>query len=303
MKNSEEQGLFDRLTRHESMFSKGQKRIAQYVKEHYELVASETAARVGQACQVSESTVVRFAILLGYDGYPEFQSALLEELKQSLSIPQRMNVFAKLGAEEKSDFLAYVYDHDIQMLRKARKDRDPQAFHACVDALLSAKRIFIVGVRSSAPLAQFLAYYLSLFLPDVRAILPGASSEMVERLLPMDMDDVLLGISFPRYSARTVRAMAFAQSRGAAVVGITDQNNSPLAAYCDTLLTVPCDMLALADSLTPAFSLITALIAGAAERVPDKVAASLNFLESASESFNQRVQEPERSQWEAEYES
>lgn len=295
--------VFTRLETAEPYFSKAQRRLAAYIREHYETAAVETAARMAKACQVSESTVVRFAIQLGYDGYPEFQAALVEDLKQSLSLPERVNLMNYLDPAKKADFLGYVYEHDIALLRRAKKDRDMDAFEACVEALLKSGRIFIVGVRSAAPLGQFLAYYLSLFLPDVRQVYPGASSEMVERLLPIGENDMLLGISFPRYSSRTLRAMAFARSRGATVIGLTDRPSSPLASYCDTLLTVPCDMLALADSIIPAFSLVTALIAAAADRSADRIQEHLDLLEQARDSYDKADKLSEHQAWEAEYES
>lgn len=295
--------LSERLEKMAPAMSKAQRRIAQYIKEHYEAASGDTAARVGRACQVSESTVVRFAIQLGYAGYPEFQAALREDLKRSLTLPERMNLMSFMDPAKKADFLGYVYEHDIQLLRRAKRERDGDAFEATVQALLSSERIFIAGVRSAAPLGQFLAYYLSLFLPDVRQVFPGASSEMVERLLPITAKDMLLGISFPRYSSRTVRCMAFAQSRGAKVIGLTDRRNSPLAEYSEILLTVPCDMLALADSIIPAFSLVTALIAAAADRAGERIAERVNLLEQARASYDKKDLSAKALRWEAEYES
>ena len=284
-------------------FSKAQRRIAEYIEEHYEAAAKQTAARVGRACHVSESTVVRFAHQLGYAGYPEFQAALLEDLKQSLSLEERMNMMHYIAPEQKADFLSYVYEHDIRLLRQAKKERDPAAFEAAVDALLRSERVFIAGVRSAAPLCQFLAYYLSFFLSDVRRIRPGASGEMVENLLPISENDLLFAISFPRYSQRTVRSMAFARSRGAKVIALTDRPTSPLAEYSDVLLTVPCDMLSLADSVVPAFSLVTALVAAAAERSADKGREHVILLEQARQSYDEKNLRNKSYQWEAEYES
>lgn len=292
-----------RMEQFYASMSKAQRRIASYVKEHYDTAAHATAARLGKACQVSESTVVRFAIQLGYEGYPEFQAALREELKESLSLPERMQMMRYLDPAEKADFLAYVYEHDIQLLRRAKQQRDGEAFEKTVNALLAARRVFIVGVRSAAPLGQFLSYYLSLFLSDVRQVMPGASAEMLEKVLPIDEKDVLFGISFPRYSARTLRVMDFACSRGAKVIGLTDRPGSPLAEYSEILLTVPCDMLALADSIVPAFSLVTALIAAAAERSKEQIAEHMRLLEQAKASYDKKDAEAEYYLWEGEYES
>lgn len=302
-KELKSKSLFQRLDEAVPGLSKAQRRIALYIKAHYEAAAVETAARMARACQVSESTVVRFADQLGYDGYPELQAALAEELKSSLSLPERMNLMNQLDDHKRADFLGYVYEHDIRLLRQAKQERDNEAFESAVEALLKSERVYIVGVRSAAPLCQFLAYYLSLFLPDVRRVAPGASSEMLESLLPIGEKDVLLAISFPRYSDRTMRAMAFARDKGAKVLGVSDRKSSPIAAFCDTLLTVPCDMLALADSIVPAFSLVTALIAAAADRSGDRIRRHLHLLEEARESYDKKDSKEFHNRWETEYES
>lgn len=303
MQNLDELRVSQRFALLAPQFSKGQMRIAEYMQKNFVDVAYETAARVAAATGVSESTVVRFAIFLGYDGYPEFQSALIEELKETLSLPDRMNILAKLTPNQRSDFQSYVFEHDIELLRLANKNRDIEAFDQFIDSILLSKRVYITGVRSSAPLAGFLAYYLGFFLNDVRVILPGASSEMLEKILTINEEDCLIGISFPRYSERTLRTMAFAKDRKAIVCGITDRPTSPLAEYCTTLLTVPCDMMAIADSLTPAFSLITAIIAAASEKSGNRVEKSLDILTLAKNRFEQQDHKEVFGSWEAEYES
>ena len=190
--------------RGQKKMSKGQKRIAEYLELHYDKAAFLTAARLGTAAGVSESTVVRFAIGLGYEGYPQFQQALVESVLLS----------------------------DAEKIRVTMETIDKRAFEKAVDTMLKAKTIYVIGIRSCAPLASFLSFYLNLIFQDVRALLTSNSSELFEQMIHIGEEDVIIGISFPRYSMRTLKALEFANNRNAKVITITDSKNSPMNLYC-----------------------------------------------------------------------
>jgi DNA-binding MurR/RpiR family transcriptional regulator len=241
--------------------SKGHRAIGRYLLSHYERAAYMTAARVGEEAGVSESTVVRFAMELGFEGYPHFQRTLQEEMKGRLTAVQRLNASVMVADEE--DVLHSVIQSDLEKLKTIHETVDAATFERALQTILDARRIYILGVRSSAPLASFLGFYFNLIFENVRLVHTTSVSEMFEQILSAGPGDVVIGISFPRYSKRTVKAMAFARSSGAAVVAITDKPDTPVARNADCCLLAPSDMASFVDSLVAPLSLINALIVAA----------------------------------------
>ena len=238
--------------------SKGHRAIGRYLLEHYEHAAYMTAARIGEEAGVSESTVVRFAMELGFDGYPHFQHTLQEDLKGRLTAVQRLN--ASVTVAEGSDILHSVIQSDLEKLKTIHEQVDSAAFDRAVGMILDARRIYILGVRSSAPLAAFLGFYFNLIFENVRLVHTTSVSEMFEQILSAGPGDVVIAISFPRYSKRTVKAMDFARNSGASVVAITDKPDSSVARNADCCLLAPSAMASFVDSLVAPLSLINALI-------------------------------------------
>ena len=221
-------------------FSKGQKQIARFILEHYDKAAFMTASRLGVTVGVSESTVVRFATELGYDGYPHLQRALQEMIRNKLTSVQRMEVAGdRMGGR---DVLQTVLHADTDMIRVTLDEIDRDAFQGAVDALMGAKRIYILGVRSSSALASFLGFYFNLLFENVTLVHTNSVSEIFEQVLRVGPGDVLFGISFPRYSKRTLSAMKYARDRGARVIALTDSQLSPLARVADHVLLARSDM-------------------------------------------------------------
>ncbi len=245
--------------------SKGQKKIADFIINDYEKASFMTAAELGKATQVSESTVVRFASHIGFSGYPELQKSLQENVKSRLTSVQRMEAASKI---EDSDLLELSLMRDMEVIKKTKETVSLKAFDGAVEAINKAKRIYILGVRSSASLAGFAAFYMG-FLYDVVLVNASASSDMFEQMFRITEDDLCIAISFPRYSSRTVKALKFARDRGACVISITDGPSSPIAPYANHLLLAPSNMLSFVDSLVAPLSLINAMIACAASRKED----------------------------------
>lgn len=264
---------------HEKMdsFSKGQRRIAAYILESYDKAAFLTAGVLGKTVQVSESTVVRFASLLGYDGYPEMQKALQEMVLNRLTTAQRLEVSAKRISQE--DILNSVLQSDMERIRTTGEKIDSKAFSNAVDALLQARRVYIIGVRSSSALASFLSYYFKYLFADVRLITSASESEVFEQIVRIAPQDLLLGISFPRYSSAANHAAEFAHNAGAKTIILTDCASSPLARNADFLLTAKSDMVSLADSLIAPMSVLNALIAAVASRKKEETTQLFDRLE------------------------
>ena len=241
-----------------SGFSKGQKLIARYIIENYDKAAFMTASKLGNTVGVSESTVVRFATEVGFEGYPQLQRALQELIRNRLTAVQRMEVTSEQMGEH--DILSKVLTMDIEKIRRTLEEQSNEGFEAAADSIIAAKNIYILGIRSSAALAQFMSFYFNQIFPNVRLVTGSSASEMFEQIFRVGKDDVFIGISFPRYSKRTVKAIDYAKERGATVIAITDSAGSPLAAKCDHLLLARSDMASFVDSLVAPLSLINALI-------------------------------------------
>ena len=265
-------------------FSKGQKQIARFILEHYDKAAFMTASRLGVTVGVSESTVVRFATELGYDGYPHLQRALQEMIRNKLTSVQRMEVAGdRLGGR---DVLQTVLHADMDMIRMTLDEIDRDAFQGAVDSLTGAKRIYILGVRSSSALANFLGFYFNLLFENVTLVHTNSVSEIFEQVLRVGPGDVLFGISFPRYSKRTLSAMQYARDRGARVIALTDSQLSPLARVADHVLLARSDMASFVDSLVAPLSVVNALIVAVGMSRRDEIEHTFNKLERIWEEYD-----------------
>jgi len=250
--------LINIITAQMPQFSKGQKLIARYLIEHYDKAAFLTAARLGQAVGVSESTVVRFASELGYEGYPQLQRALQELIRNRLTSVQRMELTEEqLG---KGDLIERVLTMDIDKIKRTIEEISREEFEEVVSALGSAKTIYIMGIRSSSSLASFLEFYFNHVFDDVRLVTSASTSDVFEQMFRIGEGDVFIGISFPRYSKRTLAAMRFAAERGAQTIALTDSSLSPISEIADLHLYARSDMTSFVDSLVAPLSLINALI-------------------------------------------
>ncbi len=276
--------LFTILQQKAPTFSKGQRLLARYITEAYDKAAFMTANRLGNAVGVSESTVVRFAVDLGYDGYPSMQKAMQEMVLNRLTSVQRIEVANdRIGHQ---DVVASVLQSDIDKLRQTSDMVDRDAFRRAVDAIVHGKRIYILGCRSVAPLASFLGYYLNLMFNNVHIVTASGASEMFEKLIGINADDVVIGFSFPRYSAATVKGAQYCRTTGATVVGITDSMLSPLGQHCDHVLLAKSDMVSLVDSLVAPLSLINALIVALATGREHILSKTFDALERVWEEYN-----------------
>lgn len=258
-------------------FSKGQKALAKYILEDYDKAVFLTAAKLGEVVGVSESTVVRFAAHLGYKGYPGFQKALEEVVRNRLNSIQRMEV--AYGRIAQSEIVETVLQADIEKIRLTMNHIDKAIFKEAIDTINKANRIFIVGIRSCAPLAQFLGYYLNLIKDNVVIVNTNSSSEIFEQLIRMNEEDVLIGISFPRYSMRTLKALEFASNRSAKVITLTDSIHSPMCLYSSCNLIAKSDMASIVDSLVAPLSLINALVVSLCMENQEEVIKTLEALE------------------------
>lgn len=257
--------------------SKGQKLIATYITDNYDKAVFLTAAKMGETVGVSESTVVRFATCLGYKGYPEFQSALEEMVRTKLNSVQRMEV--TYGRISQSEILQTVLSSDADKIKTTLEKIDHAAFEAAVDTILGAKNLYIIGIRSCAPLASFLAFYCNLMFENVHLLTTNSSSELFEQMLRINEEDAIIGISFPRYSMRTLKALEFANNRNAKVITITDSVHSPMNLYSSCNLIADSDMASIVDSLVAPLSVINALIVALCMKRQKEVAGTLTALE------------------------
>lgn len=271
------QNLLQQMTARMPEFSKGQRLIAQYILNHYDRAAYMTASRLGSLVAVSESTVVRFANELGFAGYPEMQRALQELAKTNLTAAQRMQVADNLL--DKNNILDHVLQADADKIRHTLDAIDRDAFYSAVEKIVAARNIYILGVRSSAALADFLTFNFRMMFDNVRAVEGTTGTEIFEQLLDIGPEDVFIAISFPRYSKRTVRAVEFAHRAGADVVALTDSATSPLAPESDQLLIARSDMASFVDSLVAPLSIINAMVAAVSMRKHDEVTDRLHRLE------------------------
>ncbi|MEG0853934.1 MAG: MurR/RpiR family transcriptional regulator [Angelakisella sp.] len=266
-------------------FSKGQKLIAKYITEHYEKAAFMTASRLGETVGVSESTVVRFATEVGFEGYPQLQKNLQEIIRNRLTTVQRMEIID--GAMGNAEVLSKVMTLDSEKIRRTLEEVDRVAFSRAVEEIIKAKERYILGIRSSNMLANFLAFYFNHIFPHVNNVSNNNStSEVFEQMLRIGEGDVLIAISFPRYSQRTLKAATFAKSCGARVIAITDSTSAPLAEVADVMLLARSDMASFVDSLVAPLSLINSLIVAVGLSKKDEISKTYATLEHIWDEYN-----------------
>ncbi len=259
--------------------SKSHKVIAAYISDHYDQAVFMTAAQLGAEVGTSESTVVRFAAGLGYDGYPEFQKTLADWVKNKLNSVARIG--AKYGSSTQSEILTSVLSADIEKINDTIANLDPVAFETAVNILIESDHIYIIGLRSCEPLAEFLSFYLQMVRGDVILVKSTSTTEIFEQMLRINERDAIVGISFPRYSMRTLKAMEFANDRNAKVVTITDSVHSPMNLYSSCNLLARSDMVSIVDSLVAPLSLINAMVVALCLKCPEQVKTNLESLEEA----------------------
>lgn len=264
--------------------SKGHKKIAQYILVHYDKAAFMTAAKLGDTVGVSESTVVRFASELGFDGYPGLQKALQDAMRNKLTAVQRIEV--SLDQLKDGEVFRSVLMHDIEHIRHTLEETAMADFDRAVENIVNADNVYVMGIRSSSALASFLSYYFRLMLPNVTLVQTGSRSELYEQLMRINDKDVLIGISFPRYSKQTVHAIAYAHKKGAKSIAITDSIESPIAADADNVLVARSDMVSFVDSLVAPLSLINALIVAVSIKNREVVAQNFAMLEEIWDEYD-----------------
>lgn len=269
--------LLDLIQQSYSKMSKGQKAIADFIKSQYEEAVFMTAAKLGETVGVSESTVVRFAGCLGYDGYPQFQNALKDWVKAKWNLVQKIG--AKYANSSQLDVLREVLTSDMEKIGETLQMIDSDSFQTAVDVILKAEHVYIVGIRSCEPLADFLSFYLQMIRGNITLLRTNSVSEMFEQMIRINHQDVMIGISFPRYSMRTLKAMEFANDRNAKVIAITDNVHSPMNLYSSCNLFAKSDMVSIVDSLVAPLSLINALVVALCLKVPEQVRENLKNLE------------------------
>ena len=267
-----------------SSFSKGQKLIASYILAHYDKAAYLTASKLGSIVGVSESTVVRFAIELGYDGYPDFQDSLRKLIRNRLTSFQRIEVTNNLIGD--GDVLEKVLTADMDKIRRTMEEIDRKMFAEAVDKIVGAKTIYILGVRSSSALAGFLNYNFRMIFNDVKFVQTTSRSELFEQIMSIGENDVMIAISFPRYSKSIINAVEYARSKNANVVALTDSQVSPIAAYANQLLLAHSDMASFVDSLVAPLSIINAIIVAVSRKKQDELTERLRTLEEVWDRYD-----------------
>lgn len=271
------------IQRNFSRLSKGQKLIAQFITNNYDKAAFMTASKLGNKVGVSESTVVRFANALGYDGYPSLQKELQELIKTKLTTVQRLEMSQDYTDE--GALLKKVLKADMDNIKAVIEDLDDKVFQSVVDHIFKAKRIYIIGLRSSSTLAEYLGFYLNLIRDNVKIVTPGVS-DVFEQMLRVGKDDLVIGMSFPRYSKKTLSAINYTKEQGALVVGLTDSNVSPIAAISDYTLIARSNMASFVDSLVAPLSLINALVVAVGMREKSNISSTFDKLEKIWDKHN-----------------
>ena len=272
-----ERDILALINKENRRLSKGQKQIAKFITENYDKAAFMTADKLGRTVGVSESTVVRFASELGYDGYPGMRKAMQDMVRNRLTAVQRIEVAKETIGQD--NILNLVLSSDIDKLQSTLDEVDPRSFDQAVKAILNAKTIYIVGMRSSTALASFMGFYLNQMLENVRLVHDTSVSEVYEQVFRIGEGDVVSGISYPRYSSKTIKAMEFAKSTGATAIGITDGDSSPFVGVADVILYAKSDMVSFLDSLVAPMSLINALIVAVGYQRPDNLSDTYHRLE------------------------
>lgn len=276
--------LFEIIEEQIPHMSKSHKKIAAFLKNSGEIAAYLTATRLGVEVGVSESTVVRFAIELGFSGYPEFQSVLQQSLRSKLTSVQRMGVADSRFAD--GSVLANVLTADMNNIKASLSNIDEESFEEAVNTICNAKNIFLLGIRSSSMLADFMNHYLGYMFGNVKMLFSNSTNELFEQIFRISEGDVLIAISFPRYSSRTKLAAEFAKKKGAKVVAITDGDTSPISAYADSKLYAKSDMASFIDSLVAPLSIINALLVAIGRKKQDTLKETFRDLETIWEEYD-----------------
>lgn len=281
--NESKMDLIELIKQNFTRLSKGQKLIAQYILSNYDKAAFMTASKLGEKVGVSESTVVRFASALGFDGYPRLQKSLQELIKTKLTTVQRV----EMSKEFSSDWavLSKVLKSDMDNIKTTLEEIDPEAFEQIIDKIISAKTIYIVGLRSSKSLAEYLGFYLNLILDNVRVVNYGIS-DVFEQIVKIKEEDLAIGISFPRYSRKTFEVLDFAKKQGANIIALTDSNIAPIASISDNTLIIKSNMASFVDSLVAPMSIINALAVAVGMREREKIKTYFDKLESVWKEYN-----------------
>lgn len=269
--------LYLQIDKSRDKFSKGQKKIAKYIEDNLSEASYMTALKIAERVGVSESTVVRFATIIGYDGFPEMQKAMQEVVRDNLSSIGRIEVTT--GRIGNNDVISSVLNQDIEKIRRTIEDVSKEDFDRAVDSITKAKKIYVFGVKSSSYIASFFAYYLDLIFGNVCVLNTTSKTSNYEKLFRITKDDVLIAVSFPRYSTMAVESMKFAKEAGADVIAITDSMTSPLAENADSLLIAHTDMASIVDTLVAPLSLINALLVDIVIKNKDNVTSTLSKLE------------------------
>ncbi len=272
--------------------SKGQKRIAKFLLEHYDKAVYLTAAKLGEIAGVSESTVVRFAIELGFDGYPKLQTAIEEVVKNKLTASQRMRVSYDRISKNDKHILNTVLEKDADRIYSTLNEINTEAFDEAVKKLIEADTVYLAGGRSAAPLSSFFSFYLNLMRPNVVNVGLAGATELFEQIFRIDRNDVFVGISFPRYSQRTIKAMEYAYTKGATTIALTDTDKSPLARYATYCLTARSDMVSFVDSLVAPLSVINALLVAVSINKREDLDRSLDKLEKLWNEYQVYTSQP-----------
>ena len=269
--------LITKINEKYGRMSKGQKVLSNYIMENYDKAAFLTASQLGEIVGLSESTVVRFATFIGYNGYPQFQAAVEEMVREKLNSTDRIELTS--GGIAQNGVLKSVLSADALKIKNTMETIDEAAFDKAVDEIMAARRIYVVGIRTCAPLASFLSFYLNLMFDNVVNLQTNSASELFEQMIHISDQDVIIGISFPRYSMRTLKALEFANNRMARVITITDSIHSPMNLYSSCNLIAESDMHSVVDSLVAPLSVINALIVALTNRKQADVAKTLDMVE------------------------
>ena len=276
--------LLSIIEKNMSNFSKGQKLIGKFITQHYDKAAFMTASKLGDTVGVSESTVVRFATEVGFEGYPQLQKNLQEIIRNRLTTVQRMEIID--GQIGDADVLTKVLSLDSEKIRRTLEEADHSAFEAAVDSIVEAGEIYILGIRSSSMLASFLAFYFNQMFPHVHCVNSNSTGETFEQMFRIREGDVFIAMSLPRYSQRTLKAARYAKNRGAKVVALTDSTSAPLAQAADILLLARSEMASFVDSLVAPMSVINALIVAVGLKKKDEISKTYSTLEGIWEEYD-----------------
>lgn len=281
-----ENDLFDKINEKMKVFSKGQRKIATFILQNYDKAVFATAFKLGEMIGVSESTIIRFSVELGFDGYTKFQNELESIIKSKLTATQRMQISAQKMEKSENSILQNVLEKDVERIKSTLLSIDENIFNDCVKKIANAKKVYVIGVRSANSLSSFLGFYLNLILKNVVYVNSSTATELFEQIFRIEEGDVLIGISFPRYSRRTVKAMEYAYSKNATTIAITDDKSSPLVNFAKNSLIVRSDMASFIDSLVAPQSVINALLVAISIEKKEEVIKTLETLESIWEEYS-----------------